>query len=170
VGRERPEEILRTPLQVLERALVVEPRPFELGRELLVAPLTQAGGVALVGPAPHLLHEATEASGHTRRLELVAQHGGQRERHRRVPVEQLQQRQVGADDRLPQPLLAERPCAEPLDVGHVGVQDDRQRALLAGAGAHARHTARKSSARSRSASPAARSTKSLELIAGVTRA
>ena len=32
------------------------------------------------------------------------------------------------------------------------MQDDRQRALLTGAGAHARHTARKSSARSRSAS------------------
>ena len=48
-------------------------------------------------------------------------------------VEQLEQRQVAAGDRLPQPLLAERPRAEALDVGHVRVQHDRQRAAVAAA-------------------------------------
>ena len=46
-------------------------------------------------------------------------------------VEQVEQRQVAAGDRLPQPLLAERPGAEALDVGHVRVQDDRERAARA---------------------------------------
>ncbi len=47
-------------------------------------------------------------------------------------VEQVEQRQVAAGDRLPQPLLAERPGAEALDVGHVRVQDDRQGAASRG--------------------------------------
>ena len=42
-------------------------------------------------------------------------------------VEHVEQRQVGGRDRLPQPLLAERPRPEALDVGHVRVQDDRER-------------------------------------------
>ncbi len=166
---ERPEEVIGALVQPLQRALVVEPRAFELHRQLLVAAVAQAGRVALVGPPPHLLHETPEALRDAGGLELVAEHGGKRERHRCTLVEQLEQRQIGAGHGLPQPLLAEGPGAEALHVGHVGVQDDRQRALLTGAGAHARHTARKSSARSRSASPAARSTKSRALIAGVKR-
>ena len=64
-------------------------------------------------------------------LELVAQHRRQADRHRRA-VEQLEQRQVHAGDRLPQPLLAERPGAEALDVGHVRVEHQRQRARSVG--------------------------------------
>ena len=51
-------------------------------------------------------------------------------------VEHVEERQVGGGDRLPQPLLAERPRPEALDVGHVGVQDERERA---GAGSRAQH-------------------------------
>src|SRR5262249_25561496 len=100
-------------------------------------------------------------------------------------VEQVEQRQIAAAGGLPQPLLAKRPGAEGLDVGHVRVQDDRQRATLASAPAraarrpagarigtgvaHGRQTATKSSARSRSAVPAGRSLKSVAAIAGVKR-
>ena len=63
------------------------------------------------------------------RLELVAQHRGDRERHPAGRlVERVEQRQVAGRDRLPEPLLAERPRPEALHVRHVGVQDDRQRA------------------------------------------
>ncbi len=48
----------------------------------------------------------------------------------RAGGEQLEQRQVAAGDRLPQPLLAERPRAEALDIGHVRVQHDRQRTAV----------------------------------------
>ena len=74
-------------------------------------------------------------------------------------VEHVQQRQVAGRDRLPQPLLAERPRPEALDVGHVGVQDDAQ-------SLHGRSTASRSRLRSR---PARRSVKSRALIAGVKR-
>ena len=116
--------------------------------------------------AAYVVHERGEALGQAGDLELIAQHGGQRQRHRNVLVEQVEQRQIAPGDRLPQPLLAERPCPEPLDVGHVRVQHDRQRAALA-AGAHGRHTAMKSRARSMSAFPAGRSEKSDVAIAGV---
>jgi hypothetical protein len=53
---------------------------------------------------------------HPRILELVGEHRG--DGHRQVAGD-LEQRQVGAHRGVEQPLLAERVCAEPLDVGHV---------------------------------------------------
>src|SRR5437763_10157752 len=89
-------------------------------------------------------------------LELVAQHRREPQGDRLV-AQHLQQWQVDGAHRLPQPLLAEGPRAEALDIGHMRVEDHCQRAAL-----H-RHTARKSSALSRLLS---RSAKSLVLIAG----
>ena len=99
---------------------------------------------------PHAPHEVQEALAQPRRLELIRQHRGERHGDRRARPEHLEQRKVGARDRLEEPLLPEGPRAEALDVGHVGVQDDRQLAGVGpGAGrAQVRHTARKSSARS----------------------
>ena len=51
-------------------------------------------------------------------------------RHGRA-VEQVEQRQVDAGHRLPEPLLAERPGAEALHVGHVRVEHERERAPAA---------------------------------------
>src|SRR5205823_10394038 len=68
-------------------------------------------------------------------LELIAQYGGQRKRDRRA-AQHPEQRQIRGGDGLPQPLLAERPGPEPLDVGHMGMQDDRQLA----AGPHRRRS------------------------------
>ena len=76
----------------------------------------------------------------------------------RVRVEHIKQRQVARRDRLPQPLLAERPRAEALDVGHVGVQDDAERVRA--------EDGEQVEAASRSAR---RSVKSRALIAGVKR-
>ncbi len=90
---------------------------------------------------------------------------------------------MGADECVEEPFLAERIGAEARDVGHVRVEDDRDVAdapvriaaptLLSAARCrrrgHSRQTATKSSALSRSASPAGRSTKSEALIAGVKR-
>ena len=83
----------------------------------------------------------------------------------RRAVEHLEQRQVDAGHRLPQPLLAERPGAEALDVGHVRVEHERQRPAARPATAQ-RSTATKSSARS---SGAGRRAKSRAEIAGVKR-
>ena len=94
-----------------------------------------------------------------------------------------QDREMGADECVEEPFLAERIGAEARDVGHVRVEDDRDVAdapvriaaptLLSAARCrrrgHSRQTATKSSALSRSASPAGRSTKSEALIAGVKR-
>ena len=118
-----------------------------------------------MGAAAHLAHERLEALEQARRLKLVAQHGRQRQRQGQIAVQQAQQRHVAADDRLPQPLLAEGPGAKALHVGHVRVQHDRERAPLA-ARAHPRQTARKSSARSSSAAPPARRAKSEAEMAG----
>jgi len=65
-------------------------------------------------------------------LELVGEHRGHG--HRQV-ARHLEHRQVGAHDRVEEPLLAERVGPEALDVGHVGVQDDRQIAGAPGTGA-----------------------------------
>ena len=76
--------------------------------------LAQEAQVALPGVAAH-------------GFELVAEHGGQAHGHGRA-VEQIEERQVRAGHRLPQPFLAERPGAETLHVGHVGMEYERQRA------------------------------------------
>ena len=83
-------------------------------------------------------------------------------------LEQVEQRQVGGRDRLPQPLLAERPCPEALHVGLVGVQDDRQLAAPAQASCaqdgHEVQRARAARARCRG-----RSAKSRASMAGTKR-
>ena len=56
-------------------------------------------------------------------LELVGEHRGHRHRQ---PLGDFEDRQVGAGEGVEQPLLAERVGPEPLDVGHVAVEDDRQ--------------------------------------------
>ena len=98
--------------------------------------------------------------------ELVADHRRERQGQRRAGVEQVEDRQVARGDRLPQPLLAERPRPEALDVGHVRVEDEADGALAL---AHGVQTARKSSAPSRSRSPSGTSAKSRTEIAGVKR-
>ena len=137
------------------------------------------GGVELRRADPELAQEAVEPLVHPARLELVGEHRGDRHGHVAGPREH---RQVGADDRVEQPLLPERVGAEALDVGHVGVEDDRDvpDASLPSARAplsvpvpcllpHRLHTATKSSARARSASPSPCSLKSAWVIAGVKR-
>ena len=106
-------------------------------------------GVERVRGGTDVAQELEAALHRARRLELVGEHRRDAQRDlARVAVEHVQQRQVGGRDRLPQPLLAERPRAEALDVGHVGVQDEL----------HGRSTASRSSERS---SPPRRSVKSL---------
>ena len=128
------------------------------------ARVSSALEVERVRRRPDVAQEGEAAVERARRRELVAQHRRERERDAAgVVVEHVEQRQVARRDRLPQPLLAERPRPEALDVGHVGVEHDRQRSR---APAHGRSTASKSSARS---SPPRRSAKSRTEIAGVKR-
>ena len=93
--------------------------------------------------------------------------GRQRQRQRRAGVEQVEQRQVARRDGLPQPLLAERPGAEALDVGHVGVQDEGDAAGAAAHGVQDRHEVER--AVEVGVAPAATSAKSRSEIAGVKR-
>ena len=158
VRGERADEVAPARLEALGRARVQIRRALELARHPRVLGRRDVAPVRL---RPDLAQEGEEALGHAAGLELVAQHRGQRERDPPgVGVEHVEQRQVGGRHRLPQPLLAERPRPEALHVGHVGVQDDAE------AAAHGRRTARKSSARSRSAD---RSAKSRTEMAGVKR-
>ena len=76
---------------------------------------------------PQLTQEFEAAIHCPRRLQLVAQHWGERQRHRRS-AEHVEQGQIRSGDRLPQPLLAEWPGAEALDIRHMRVEDDGQRA------------------------------------------
>ena len=111
-----------------------------------------------------LAQERLAARERARRLELVAEHGRHRQRHAvGRGVQHVEQRQVARGDRLPQPLLAERPRAESLHVRHVGVEDEGERA---GRAAHGRRTASRSSARS---SSPRRNRKSRSEIAGLKR-
>ena len=159
VRGERGHEVAAARLEVLGGRAVAGGGAVELRRDLRVRLDVQA--VAL---GPDLVHERREALGHARSRQLVREHRRQRQRHAaRALVEDVEQRQVARGDRLPQPLLAEGPRPEALHVGHVRVEDDREPA------AHGRRTARKSSARSRSASPSRRSAKSPAAIAGVKR-
>lgn len=153
-----------------ERALVVAGGPLQLGRPVVVAARPAAVGVEPVSDPADVAQEGGEAVDHARRRELVGEHRRQREGDLLAArVEQLQQRQVAGRERLPQPLLAERPGAVALDVGHVRVEDERQLAAVAGGSHQGRQTATKSSARSSSASSPARSAKSRAEIAGVKR-
>ncbi len=120
------------------------------------------GRVALGGPEAVALDELEHSLPHPVGLQLVGQHRGDRDRQ---PLGGLEHRQVRASHGVEQPLLAEGIGAEPLDVGHVAVQDDRKvadRLVLA----HLSQTPTKSRARSRSFGE---SLKSDELIAGMKR-
>ncbi len=159
-----PERVERLVAELLEP---LEPSPVALrlgpagGLEGRVYVL----GIALGRADAELAHEVAHARGRRRVLELVGEDRGDRDRQ---VVGDLEHRQVRAHERVEQPLLAERIGPEALDVGHVGVQDDRDVARVRGA-AHARQTATKSSAASRSASASVRSAKSAALIAAVNR-
>ena len=113
---------------------VVARRPAHLGGQLALAAALEPGGVLGVDRRPDLAQEAQVALARlaAHRLQLVAEHRGEPDRHRRA-VEHLEQRQVDAGHRLPEPLLAERPGAEALHVGHVRVEDERERARRCGA-------------------------------------
>ena len=90
----------------------------------------QPARILRVSLAADPLDERPEAPADARRLELVAEDGCQRHGQGRALVEQVEQRQIAARQRLPQPLLSERPGPEALDVGHVRVEHDRQHSPL----------------------------------------
>src|SRR5581483_12476460 len=98
VPAERAQHFAPDRLQALLRSREVPPRTLELRSELLVPAGAQPRGVLLVRAPPDLAHEAPEALGHAGRLELVAEHRGEREGQRRTAVEQVEQRQVAAGD------------------------------------------------------------------------
>ena len=148
-GAEGAEEIAAAPLEALGGPLVVARRAAHLRREHGLAAALESHRVLGVHLRAHVAQEAQVAVARlaAHRLELVAEHRREADRDRRA-VEQVEQRQVDARHGLPEPLLAERPRAEALHVGHVGVKDERERpAALAHPGR--RSTATKSSARSR---------------------
>ena len=118
-------------LEGLVGARVVGGGAAHLGREHGLAGVVQPGRVLGVDRRADVAQEAEVALAGlaAHRLELVAQDGREPERDGRA-VEHVEQRQVHARDGLPQPLLAERPGAEALHVGHVRVEDDRERAVL----------------------------------------
>ena len=120
------------------RPLVGRTGVLQRSEEVRGPAVAAAGQVAPVGLAADVAQEGRESLPHARGAQLVAQHGRQRQRQERprravgrVAIEELEQRQVARGHRLPQPLLAEGPGPEPLDVGHVGVQDERQLAPVA---------------------------------------
>jgi hypothetical protein len=159
VRGERAEQVAVELVEAPQRGLVLAGGPLELGGERRVAGRAGRIGVKAVRGPAHAAQERAEALPHARGLQLVAQDRGERQRHRHAALEHVEDRQVGGRHRLEQPLLAERPRAEALDVRHVRVEDERELAVGQG-----RHTARKSSARS---SPVVRSVKSRSEIAGV---
>ena len=195
VPRQRPQDVSPPRPHALRCAFVVlPPRPFQLARQPYVPPRAQARRVLGMGIPARLVDEPPKPLGDPRRAQLIGQYRRHRQRHRRLArVEQVEQRQVATGHRLPQPLLAERPRAEPLDVGHVRMQHDRERTTRLAGRAHRRDTgisptagrprrtrrtrrrnherqiATKSSALSRSAMPAGRNAKSLARIAGLKR-
>ena len=113
---------------------VVAPRALELARERLVAAGAQPGRVLARGSRGAPPRRTSRSARATPGASSWSHSTGVSDSVSGAPrVEQVEQRQVAAGDRLPQPLLAERPGAEALDVGHVRVQDDRQRAAIAAA-------------------------------------
>ncbi len=83
-------------------------------------------GIDQAGAEPELLAERIEPLHQSRRFELIGENG--RDRHRQA-VGHLEHGKVGAEHGVEQPLLAERIRAEPLDIGHVGVKDEREHSL-----------------------------------------
>jgi hypothetical protein len=160
---EAPEQVAARRLDRVRGARVVRCRAANLSRQPVLADPLEALGVLLVDPLARVaqIFDQPLAGRTGQRLELVAEHRRQPERQRRRRLlDQVEQRQVDAGDGLPEPLLAKRPGAEALDVRHVRVQDEAERAPVA---TH-RRTATRSSAPS---SEPERSVKSLAAIAGV---
>jgi hypothetical protein len=81
------------------------------------------GGVALGGFEAVAPQELEHSLPHPVRLELVGEDRGDGHRH---AIGDLEDREMRARDGLEQPFLAEGVGAEPLDVGHVRVEDDRK--------------------------------------------
>ena len=156
---EQPEQLAVQRLELGEhRAIAICLRAAGGAVGLLHVPLVGLAGLDAEA-AQELEQPLVDAPG----LELV----GERRRHREgEAVRRGRHGRVGADDRIEQPLLPERICPVALDVGHVAVQDQGQRAQAVG---HERQTATKSSARSRSHSASGRRAKSLAAIAGTKR-
>src|SRR5680860_31419 len=103
-------------------------RAAHLRGQLGLSGVFEAPRVLLVHGAARLGQKRQQALARfaRKRLELVAEHGGDAHGdRRRAAFEQVQQGQVDGGHRLPQPLLAERPGAEALHVGHVRVEDER---------------------------------------------
>ena len=109
-------------------------RALELGGDRARPPLARPRRRARAIGARSVAQERAKRSATPGASSWSAEHRRERERDgaRRARVEHVEQRQVRRRHRLPQPLLAERPRPEALDVGHVGVQDERE---LAAAGA-----------------------------------
>ena len=130
--------VLFEPLERVGGGRVLGGRALQLCDRAGVAGLPELLDVEPVRLGPDLAQEHDAALDRPRRLKLVAQHRRQRERQLRAAlvwaelVEHPQQRHIARRRRLPQPLLAERPCPEALHVGHVGVEDDRELALRHG--------------------------------------
>ena len=108
---------------------VVGRRAPDLGSQGRFAATLEAPGVLGVDHGTDLAQEAQVALPRLslHRLQLVTEHRCEPDRHRRT-VQNLEQREIDAGHRLPEPLLAERPGAKTLHVGHVRVQDQRKRA------------------------------------------
>ncbi len=96
----------------------------ELGTE---AAGGEAGLVLRMARAASLVEERPAARTSGGRLELITDDGRERDGERRTLGDERRDRQVTARVHLPQPLLAVRPGAVPVDVRHVGVEDDRER-------------------------------------------
>ena len=158
-SRSGAEQVAAAALEVVRRPLVVARRaPQRSGLRRGGPPLSRPSASWPMAFAAHVAHEAqrtarpssgtaswSASTGVTPTVATSARAALGR------ALEHPQQRQVGGRDRLQQPLLAEGPGAEPLDVGHVRVQHDRELAAIGGAArAHGRHTASRSSARSSS--------------------
>ena len=118
-GLEGAQGISAEPLQALDHTGIVPCLRSRRGPELL-RPLRRVplGGLDAM-PAEEVEHPLPHPVG----LELVGEHGG--DGHGQA-LRHLEHREVGPRERLEQPLLAERIGPEPLHVGHVGVQDDRE--------------------------------------------
>ena len=120
---EGPQRVAAGLVEQLEGAPVSQQLGFAGGPALG----RHVGRVGFGGADPPLDQEAAQALADSGVLELVGEHRGHRQRQ--VPRD-IQQRQVGADHRVEEPLLAERVGPEALDIGHVRVEDDRQIAAL----------------------------------------
>ena len=98
---ERAEQVSPAFAEALQNALVLAPRALQLARQLVKAVLAQPGDVFGVRASTDLVYEGLEALAYARCFQLVAQDRCQRQRQRRALVEQVEQRQVAAGDRLP---------------------------------------------------------------------